>query len=309
MGKVYDGIMGFVVGDALGVPVEFQIRDSFEITDMIGGGSHKQPAGTWSDDSSMTLATLKSIEEIGYVRLHDLMNKFVKWIENHEFTPNGKVFDVGQTTFRSIVNYMKGTSLQNCGGRKVSDNGNGALMRMLPIALYIHTKKNVQDKINIVLNAASITHNHIISHIACVIYSLMADNILKSMHPFQALSNAVYVARIFFENIPEWKEYENILNVPLRSRNEIKSSGYVVDTLESSIWCIFNTDTYKSCVLKAANLGGDTDTICAVSGGIAGIIYGLDEKTGIPQEWIDKIARKKWIKSLCDKMEEKIKIN
>lgn len=309
MGKVYDGIMGFVVGDALGVPVEFHVRDSFEITDMIGGGSHKQPEGTWSDDSSMTLATAKSIEEVGYVSLQGLMNKFVKWIENHEFTPNGEVFDVGKTTFRSIVNYMQGTSLQNCGGRKVSDNGNGALMRMLPIALYIYTKKNVQDKISIVLNAASITHNHIISHIACVIYSLMADNILKGMYSFQALSNAVHVARIFFENIPEWKEYENIINVPLRSRNEIKSSGYVVDTLEASIWCITNTDSYKSCVLKAANLGGDTDTICAVSGGIAGLIYGLGEKNGIPKEWIEIIARKEWIKNICNKMEERIKIN
>ena len=103
MNKIYNGIMGLVVGDALGVPVEFKERDSYEVTDMIGFGTYNQKPGTWSDDSSMTLATLESMERIGSFDTADIMNNFYQWLQNDKFTPWGKVFDVGGATRRAIV--------------------------------------------------------------------------------------------------------------------------------------------------------------------------------------------------------------
>lgn len=106
MGKVYDAIMALVVGDALGVPVEFKARKSFFLTDMIGYGTHHQPAGTWSDDSDLTLATMKSIVRKGRIDLVDLMENFSKWLNKGDFTPYGEVFDVGGGCWRSCRDYL-----------------------------------------------------------------------------------------------------------------------------------------------------------------------------------------------------------
>ena len=102
MNKIYNGIMGLVVGDALGVPVEFKERDSYEVTDMMGFGTYNQKPGTWSDDSSMTLATLESMGRIGSFDAADIMNNFYQWLQNDKFTPWGKVFDVGGATRRAL---------------------------------------------------------------------------------------------------------------------------------------------------------------------------------------------------------------
>ena len=78
-----------------------------------------------------------------------------------------------------------------------------------------------------------------------------------------------------------------------------KSTGYVVDTLEAALWCLYHTDNYRDCVITAVNLGDDTDTVAAVAGGLAGLLYGYGGKNGIPEEWVKKIARCDWIENLC----------
>ena len=108
MGKIYDGIIGLVVGDALGVPVEFRRRDTYKVSDMIGYGTYEQPPGTWSDDSSLTLATLESIARLGRIEPADIMQNFAKWYFEAEFTPYGEVFDVGSTTREAILHYQMG---------------------------------------------------------------------------------------------------------------------------------------------------------------------------------------------------------
>ena len=120
-----DCIYGLAVGDALGVPYEFRPRDTFECTDMIGYGTHGQPAGTWSDDTSMTLATCDSIRELGHIDASDMRDKFVGWIARGEYTIDG-VFDYGGTTARALHTGK--------GGSGERDNGNGSLMRIAPLA-------------------------------------------------------------------------------------------------------------------------------------------------------------------------------
>ena len=179
MNKIYNGIMGLVVGDALGVPVEFKERDSYEVTDMMGFGTYNQKPGTWSDDSSMTLATLESMGRLGSFDAADIMNNFYQWLQNDKFTPWGKVFDVGGATRRAIVRYSNGTDPVKCGGKTRMDNGNGALMRILPVAMLVETDPH--DKMVTVKSIAGLTHNHPISHIACFIYAFIVENLMNNV--------------------------------------------------------------------------------------------------------------------------------
>lgn len=275
MNRVYDGIMGLVVGDALGVPVEFRERDTFCVTDMMGGGTYGLPAGTWSDDSSLALATLESLGRRRRVDLRDIMENFVKWYAHNEFTPYGSVFDIGNTTRKAISLYMQSRDAERCGARSVTDNGNGSLMRILPLAFVPHTDDDVAA-------VSALTHAHPISTGACEEYVRIADLLLAGGGPEEA-------ARL----------YDGDYDIRKKPRNEVRSGGYVLDTLDAAVWCFTTTSSYRECVLKAVNLGGDTDTTAAVAGGLAGIYYGSSGADGIPQEWQAAVARREWIEGLC----------
>lgn len=284
MNKVYDGVMGLVVGDALGVPVEFKKRDTFHIDDMVGFGTYNQPPGTWSDDSSLTLATLESIGRLGKIDLQDIMRNFSKWLNTAEFTPYGKVFDVGNTTQQAIQRFDNG--ILKCGLNHYKYNGNGSLMRILPLAFIPCSMKQINE-------VSSLTHAHEISTRACRLYVGIAEQLLRGKSIDLVLSETgIFV-----------KEYSRIPKLWKVSREEISSSGYVVDTLEAALWCLLTTDSYRDCVLTAVNLGEDTDTVAAVAGGLAGIYYGCGGERGVPEQWINQIARKDWIKGLCNILE------
>lgn len=299
MSKFYNGIMGLVVGDALGVPVEFRKRDTYKVTDMIGFGTYNQKPGTWSDDSSLTLATVESMGRMGKVDPMDIMKNFLDWLEDGWFTPYGDVFDVGGATRRAITRFSKGTKPLDCGGKTRMDNGNGALMRILPVAML----PDNGDKQAQILNVAHLTHAHFISDFACMIYTAIVEGLLSETGKEAAVQNALYRTEI--ENIAAYSDFIRLPEIQHLKRDEIKSSGYVVDTLEAALWCFLNTETYRDCVLAAVNLGEDTDTVAAVAGGLAGIVYGCGGKNGIPTRWINQIARKEWIQMLCDNFESK----
>lgn len=288
MGYIYDGIMGLVVGDAVGVPVEFKQRDAFEIKDMTGFGTYNQPPGTWSDDSSMTLATLDSIVQNERIDLRDIMACFASWYFRADFTPHGEVFDVGGTTRKAIGRYMRGVALEECGGRDFNDNGNGSLMRILPLAFFPCGDGDVDD-------VSSLTHSHTISCTACEIYVRIAKELLAGKTPEQAVKNVALEKTDFVFN---WLQ-----NSGSESRDDIKSTGFVVDTLQAALWCLLTSDSYKETILKAVNLGDDTDTVAAVAGGLAGIVYGVGGEKGIPQEWIDRIPYEEWMWELCEEAE------
>ena len=304
MNKIYNGIMGLVVGDALGVPVEFRKRDTFKVADMIGYGTYNQPPGTWSDDSSLTLATLDSIVHCGRVEQEHIMQNFRDWYFKGEFTPYGKVFDVGGGTKRAIVRYANGEDISECGGKTRMDNGNGALMRILPVAMLPYsTFKQIK-----VLRVANLTHAHPISDFACLVYTAIVENLLNGIEKKEAVFDGIKRLQHNLEKYTEFSVYNRLPKLQTLSRDAIKSSGYVVDTLEAALWCLLNTDNYKDCVLTAVNLGEDTDTVAAVAGGLAGIVYGCGGETGIPERWIMQIPRKEWIKTLCENFESEFSI-
>lgn len=287
MNDIYNGIMGLIVGDALGVPTEFKKRDTYKITGITGFGTHNQPPGTWSDDSSMTLATIESVGRLKKIDLSDIMRNFYRWLYEGEFTPYGKVFDVGGATRRAIEKYAAGVSIKECGGKKITDNGNGSLMRILPLAFVKGDYKSVGDM-------AGLTHRHGISTKACVLYVSAADKIVRG----------VSFEKILAEMCSDsWSTTIGLRDVRGIGREDVKSTGYVVDTLEAVLWCLYNTDNYRDCVLTVVNLGDDTDTVAAVAGGLAGLMYGCGGKKVIPKEWISKIARKEWIENLYGEFE------
>lgn len=261
MKKLKDAIYGLAVGDALGVPYEFKNRGEFYCSDMIGYGTHNQPEGTWSDDTSMTLATCASIKNKGCIDLMDIRLQFEKWLLNKEYTPYGEVFDCGNTCYYAIKN--------KCGENDEWSNGNGSLMRIIPLAFV----DGVTDED--IMNVSAITHAHEISKNICVKYVKIARNILEGKEINKAITDCTSEDFVY-----------NLLNL---KEDSIKSGGYVVDSFNSSLWCLLNTDNYVDCVLKAVNLGGDTDTTAAIAGGLAGVYYGYD---AIPKKWIEKIKRK-----------------
>ncbi len=302
-----DILFGVAIGDALGVPVEFMNRQKIAqnpVTDMIGFGTYNLPAGTFSDDSSLAFCLAEALTE--EFSLQKIGNNFVEWLNNNFWTPRGNVFDVGIATSQAIRQLQKGCNPELAGGRDVSDNGNGSLMRILPLLVYIKDKE-LSDRYQIIKQVSSITHGHIRSVIACFYYLEFARQIVKGIDKFQVYKNLQTDISDHLNsnsiNINEIKLFDRLLNGNIYelTEKEIFSSGYVLHTLEASIWCLLTTDNYKAATLKAVNLGEDTDTTGAVTGGLAGLLYGFDT---IPKSWLQQIARKHDIEDLADRLGE-----
>ncbi|MEE1087006.1 MAG: ADP-ribosylglycohydrolase family protein [Schaedlerella sp.] len=301
-----DGIMGVVVGDALGVPVEFSSRGELKEDPVIGMrayGTFNLPAGSWSDDSSMTLATLDSLKS-GYDP-KDMMDKFAAWMDDGVYTPFGELFDIGCATSRAITRYLHTGNIRNCGGKTDRDNGNGSLMRIMPICLYCYEefkKGNISkyDVIQMIHEVSGLTHNHMRSKIACGLYYFMAKAILEEKGNLkEKLQKGLDEGLDLYSEETDVIYYYRMKNLDMFKNTEedgIRSSGYVVDSLEAAVWCLINTDTYEAAMLKAVNLGSDTDTVAAIAGGLAGLYYGY---AGIPDEWLNVIKRIDWIEELC----------
>ena len=268
--KLQDAILGLAIGDALGVPYEFEKRGTFLCTEMVGYGTHNQPEGTWSDDTSMVLATLDSLKSNdGKIVLKDMFERFNYWLLYGDYTAHGEVFDAGIATCKALQTGKPQTGEY--------DNGNGSLMRILPLAFVPCT----DDEIRAV---SAITHGHRISMDACVIYVHIAKRLLAGESICEIIPTLQYD-----------KPFDRLHRIDQLSTSEIKSSGYVVDTLEAALWAVSRKSSnvekeksFRNDLLDAVNLGQDTDTVGAVAGGLAGIIYGLDKVS----DWVEKLQNR-----------------
>lgn len=302
-------LFGVAIGDALGVPVEFKSRQAISknpVTDMIGYGTHNLPAGTWSDDSSLTFCLAEALTQ--EFNLNNIGQNFVRWYQENYWTPHGNVFDIGIATREAISRLEDGEKPELAGGFEESDNGNGSLMRILPLVFYL-LDKPIKERFDITKKVSSITHGHFRSVIACFYYLEFALQILAGKDKFEIYQNlqteiSNHLTSLTI-NPAEIAIFDRLLKGKLAKldEDEIQSSGYVLHTLEASIWCLLTTDNYKEAVLKAVNLGSDTDTTGAVTGGLAGLLYGLDN---IPKRWITQLARKEDIENLAERLFEKI---
>ena len=302
--KIYNTLYGAIVADALGVPVEFRPREDLlknPVTDMTDYGTYNLPKGSWSDDSSMTLCLAESIGRLKGIDYDDIMRNFLAWYKHSKFTPDHRVFDIGRTCYTAIINFHDGFKALECGLSDERNNGNGSLMRISPLPFYLFKKfgedamKN-EKSFEIIHNVSSLTHAHKISLIGCDIYCAIMIEILNGTSKEELLQKALPKIGEFTRNHPDYNpalsKYDRITHKDFSDLPEekIKSTGYVVDTLEAALWCFFTTNNYKECVLNAVNLGYDTDTIACVAGSIAGLYYG-----DIPEEWIETIRNRKLV--------------
>lgn len=306
--KTLAGLLGVCVGDALGVPVEFTRRDKLiksPVISMQGYGSYNQPPGTWSDDSSLTFCLAESL--CSGFSLDTIAQSFCRWYQEDYWTPHGVLFDIGGTTRNAIENLLAGVEPIMAGGIEERNNGNGSLMRILPIAYY-HKSLPFSELIERVHQVSSITHRHPCCQMACGIYISIAINLLQGDEPTTAYIQGIEAVRDIYNQSPYTSEvhrFSRVLSGEIHQLpvEEIQSGGYVIDSLEAAIWCFLNSQSYSETVLKAVNLGRDTDTTGAITGGLAGIYYGVEN---IPTEWINVIARKEDIIDLASRLETAI---
>ena len=294
MSIIKDGIIGHAIGDAMGVPIEFVSRDKLlenPVTEMTSGGTHGQPKGYFSDDTSMEIATIDSYVKKEKFDYDDIMNNFSLWIAEGKFTPGGKAFDAGITCSNAINNYLKGTPPLEAGLNTIDSNGNGSLMRMLPAVYYAHYKKLKQSEIlKLTKRLSGITHRHEISILGCYLYVNYLLNIINGIDKYAALNMLKILDLSSFskEAINKYKRlFEN--GFEKTSVQDIRSTGYIVDTLEAVIWIILNTNNFKQAIIGAINLGDDTDTVGAITGSIAGILYGYND---IPKTWLKDLVKR-----------------
>lgn len=308
--KAIDGILGFAVGDAMGVPIEFMDREILltkPVTKMLGYGNYEIEKGNWSDDTALTLATMDSLTKCEKLDLNDLMRRFCKWVNDGEYSSTGFAFGIGNSTKIALMRYYHDKLAPlKCGGRGLNENGNGSLMRMFPIAYFAFKKDLTNEQIEyLAITSSSITHAHEISTLSCYIYMMYINFILRGYDKYESYMMLRKIDYSMFkkENI---KVFKRILNEDISKLtiDDISSTGYVLHTLEAVLWVILNTNNYAESIVGAINLGGDTDTIGAITGSIAGLLYG--SKT-IPENWLNDLKSVPYIKKLCTKFESSLK--
>ncbi len=310
--KIKGALYGVLVGDAIGVPVEMVQRDyltNHPIIGMSGKGSHNLPPGRWSDDGSLTLALADSLlQSPENLNLKDIADRMVNWLNNGHYTPDGYSFGTGRTTRNALSNYKLTKDPTNCGGISNANNGNGSLMRILPLLFYLNKNEPwTDDRYRITKEVSSITHGHLTSIISCFYLLYFADGINEGFDKFGAYRDA----RLHFlsdlamcltdnpDDLDFIKPFERLLYADIHElpADRINSGFFVVETLEAAIWCIMTTDNFQDAILKAVNLGGDSDSTASVVGGLAGFLYGYD---AIRSTWIDALPLKKVDKEIIE---------
>jgi ADP-ribosylglycohydrolase len=243
----------------------------------------------------MTIATMASIVNKNEIDYDDIMKEFLEWIENGKYTQYQDTFDYGITTLHGIMNYKNGIDAIKCGGTDERDNGNGSLMRILPLAFIPDIDYETIE------NISGLTHGHLRSKIACVFYIEIAKSMLENNLTIdEHIKLAGNKIKEHYKDSGELHHFKRIFNDELNDEDSISSKGYVITTFESVIYSLKNTDNFRDAVLKAVNLGRDTDTVGAICGGLAGIFYGFDS---IPIDWINEIPKIDEVIELCEKYE------
>jgi ADP-ribosyl-[dinitrogen reductase] hydrolase len=280
--RAMGAFIGLAVGDALGTTVEFQARDSFPpVTDMVGGGVFKLKPGQWTDDTSMALCLADTlIAGKGQLDKKVLLEKFLRWWKFGENSCTGECFDIGNTTRKALAWYDRTGMLEN--NPEEGASGNGSLMRLAPVAVCGKDRW---------ITARLATQQSMTTHASQIAVSVCGQTAWL-------LADLIDGRKIKPE---DWGEqygivsWDSLFNA---TRSEIESSGYVVDTFRAALWSVIKTSSFRDAVLLAVNLGDDADTVGAVTGQIAGALYGLN---AIPVDWRRKLA---WTQKLHEKAEQ-----
>lgn len=287
--RAVGAFLGLAVGDAVGTTLEFKSRDAQCVEDMVGGGPFGLDAGNWTDDTTMALALAESLADCGTLDCRDLMDRFVRWKNEGEYSCTGSCFDIGNTTSAALARYER-TGDPLAGSTNPQSAGNGSLMRLSPVALRYWDDRALLD--TLAAEQSRTTHAAETAVDACRGFAaLLADAIagksrvdVLAPRPFDG---ATEIKRILAGS---WRG---------KPREEISSSGYVAHTMEAALWSVARTSDFRGAVLLAANLADDADTVAAVTGQLAGALYGLG---GIPGDWLGRVAWKDRLLDVADRL-------
>jgi ADP-ribosylglycohydrolase len=291
-GRVANGfrgaLLGLAVGDALGTANEFKIAGSFEpIKNMMGGGPFDLQPGEWTDDTSMAYALGQSLIYRNAFDPKDQMDKYLRWFRHGAFSSTGKCFDIGNTVRQALERY-EATGEPYMGSDDPRSAGNGALMRLAPVVLFFFN--DIKETIHFAGESSKTTHGAFEAISACRYFSTLLHAAISGLKKSEFLSENYEP----YKSV--WNDFalaETVLKIRKasylrKSVKELSPTGYVIDTLESALWCFAKTDNFNEGALLAANLGGDADTIAAVYGQIAGAYYG---EPNINAQWIQTLDR------------------
>ena len=273
-------LTGLACGDAVGTTLEFQPRGTFEpLTDMVGGGPFGLAAGAWTDDTSMALCLAESLLERGTFDAVDQLERYVRWFRDGHLSSTGVCFDIGGTTRDALVRFER-TGDPRSGPTAPDTAGNGSIMRLAPVVLFYHPDADAVDRY--AAESSRTTHGADEAVAGCRILAGVLHALLAGAAKADALG-AVPPADWMSERLRDVAAggYRD------RSEDAIRGSGYVVESLEAALWCFHRTHSFEDAVLRAANLGLDTDTTAAVTGQLAGAHNGVD---AIPRRWRDRLV-------------------
>lgn len=292
--KQKGGLYGLLIGDALGVPYEFHSAEEIPPYDKI---EMRPPAGycrahagvkpgTWSDDGAQALCLLDSLVSCGAFELNDFSDRLLAWYQEGKWAVDNIVFDIGVQTSEALNAYKMGKKPQECGMMRPNGKGNGALMRVLPLAMW--HRGTDRELIADAHEQCLITHGNPCNQVCCALYCLVARALLSGADFKSALEKAIAVLRNIYHEMPE---YEQELEWSIRPDEPWigNGSGYVADCLRSAFMIMGQADSYEDAVKRAIMLGDDTDTTACVTGGLAGILFGFDN---IPSRWYEALQGK-----------------
>jgi len=297
---IRSAILGAIIGDALGVPAEFESRSALKkdpVMGMFGHGTHNQPLGTWSDDSSLLLCQMQSIVDCGKINYADQAKKFIAWKDEAYWSARGKVFAIGGTTSQAITRMKSTKDVTRSGLNGFNSQGNGSLMRILPACIFL--ARDSQDvRMEKITKCGSMTHRHEVCGLACNFYADMVSTMFGTASRWIDFAYKMAVEK-FKPEMEKHSEFSRIIGPNFGETNydEIRGSGWVVHSLEAAIWLGLRSKSFSGGVLRAVNMGEDTDTTACIAGGFLGAQFWTTKQF---ENWAGELAKIEKIERLIE---------
>ena len=273
-------LLGLACGDAVGTTLEFQkLEERTPINDMVGGGYFNLKKGEWTDDTSMALCLAESLLVKKGFDAKDQMDRYCRWKNEGYMSSTGKCFDIGNTVLRALLKYEKSGDPFS-GSTDSNAAGNGSIMRLVPIPIFYNESR--ADVLKYSIESSRTTHGCQECLECCQVLGEMLYLALNGSSKEEILKVKVSATM---------PRVESIINgdYKMKSSHQLTGTGYVIDTLETALWCYWKTSSFKEAVLLAVNMSVDADTVAAVCGQLAGAFYGYE---GIPKEWLQVLKMK-----------------
>ena len=304
-------LYGLAVGDALGLPAELRQRAELArnpVTDLVGHGTHDQPAGTWSDDTALALCQAEALAERVPVEVEkfvaDMHEMLLRWYEDAEWTARGTHFDLSLAMRTALMYLESGVDPAELPEFVEHAHGNGALVRCLPLAL-VGRGRTPTEVVELVGAVSSLTHPHPVAKLTAAYGVLLSTHLMAGHAPAAAVAaTRADLAQVLASSRPSEATRARLARLlegelAQRAPDELNAAGDAADCLEVALWCLLNTGDFRSAVLHAANLGDDADSNSALTGGLAGLAYG---SAAIPGGWVQQLARSADIAELADRL-------